>query len=52
MSGTGSGRVNIHSKQLCVPLRIFLRIGSDSSFGILGNDGSVLYTQLYPPVRM
>jgi hypothetical protein len=26
---------NIHSKQLCVPFRIFLRVGSDSSFGIL-----------------
>jgi hypothetical protein len=25
---------NIHSKQLCVPLRIFLRVGSVSSLGI------------------
>jgi hypothetical protein len=26
---------NIHSKQLCVPFRIFLRVGKESSFGIL-----------------
>lgn len=31
----GSDRVDIHSKQLCVPLRIFLRVGKDSSFGMV-----------------
>lgn len=29
------GSVNLHSKQLCVPLRIFLRFGNVSSLGIL-----------------
>lgn len=28
-------RTNVHSKQLCVPFRIFFRVGNDSSFGIL-----------------
>jgi len=28
------GRAHVHSKQLCVPLRIFLRVGSVSSLGI------------------
>ena len=35
-----SKRTNVHSKQLCVPFRIFFRVGNDSSFGILVVDSS------------
>lgn len=43
-------RTNVHSKQLCVPFRIFLRVGNDSSFGIL-MVGSfvVLYLRKFRP---
>lgn len=33
--GSSGNRVDLHSKQLCVPLRIFLRVGNDSSLGML-----------------
>jgi hypothetical protein len=33
-STRGNNWIHIHSKQLCVPLRIFLRVGNVSSFGI------------------
>lgn len=45
-----SDRVDIHSKQLCVPLRIFFRVGNVSSLGMLIGCCAVSGTNCCPPL--